>query len=118
MKIVQENNFSGSGSGDPLEMLQVHAGVEAQAALDFADRFGAAGEGVVHVVTGLEVTGFVSELATAELADFVEFDAFGFNFFGNRGHEVVDAAFEGLGIKDDQALVLAAHGEVGLAWTG
>ena len=106
------------GSGDPLEMLQVHAGVEAQAALDFADRLGAAGEGVVHIVAGLEVAGFVGELAAAELADFVEFDAFGFDFFGDRGDEVVDAAFEGLGVKDDQALVLAAHGVVGLAWTG
>jgi hypothetical protein len=39
------------GSGNPLEMLQMDARVEAQAALDFADGLGSAGESVVHIVT-------------------------------------------------------------------
>ena len=80
-----------------------------EAALDLGDHVGRALEGVVDVVAGLKVAGFVGELAAAELGDLVELGAFGFDFLGNGSDEFVDGAFEGLGVKDDQALVFATH---------
>lgn len=97
------------GSGDALKMLEMHVAVETEAALDFGDDVRSALERVVHVVTGFKVARCVGELTTAELGDLVDLGAFGFEFFGDGGDEVINAAFEGFGIKDDQALVFATH---------
>ena len=50
----------------------------------------------------------------AELGDFFELGALGFEFFGNGSDKVIDGAVEGLGVKDDQALVFATHLVVGV----
>ena len=81
-------------SSDALVMLQMDISVQAQAILNFGDRVGSALEGVLDVVTGLKVAGIVGELTAAKRVGFFNFGAFGFEFFGNGGDEVVNAAFE------------------------
>lgn len=64
-------------------MLEVNVAVELEAVLDFRDGVRGAVEGVIHVVAGGKVAGFVGELATTELSDLLDFCAFGLEFFGN-----------------------------------
>ncbi len=90
-------------------MLEVDVAIEFQAGLDLGDYVGRSLESVVHVVSGLQVAGFVGEFPASELGDLVDFCAFCFEFLRNRFDEIVNAAFEGFCIKNDQALVFAAH---------
>jgi hypothetical protein len=116
VKIGHNEKFAGGGRRlgernlcDPLEVLKVNVIVQAQAALDLGDHFWCALEVVVHVMAGREVAGIVGEFAATELIDLFDGGAFGGEVFGDSGDEIVNAAFEGFGIKDDQALVFATH---------
>ena len=92
-------------------------GIEFEAGLDFGDDFSGTLESVVYIVARLEMLGFVGEFAASELGDLVELRAFGFEVFGDGADEFVNSSFEGLGVKNDQSLVFAAHGmEVGVDW--
>jgi hypothetical protein len=90
-------------SGNPLDVLQEDLGVQAEALLNFVGDVSLGREGVVDVMTGLEVAGVVNELAAAELIDLVKLGAFGFDFLADRADELVNGAFKGLGVKDDQS---------------
>jgi len=98
-----EQFFLGGRSGNPLDVLQEYLGVQAEPFLDAVGDVGLCGEGVVDVVTGLEVAGVVNKLAAAELVDLVKLGAFGFDFLGDRADELVNGTFKGLGVKDDQS---------------
>jgi hypothetical protein len=98
-------------------MLEVDVGVELEAGLELGDDISGTLEGVVDVMAGLEVAGFVGEFAASELGDLVDLGSFGFEVLGNGFDKIVNAAFKGLRIKYDQALVFAAHWiEVGVVW--
>ena len=90
-------------------MLQVDGLVQLEAVLDLAHLSRLCNEDVVHIVTGIQMTGIVGKTSPTELLNFVELGALRFHLLGHCTDEVVDAVIIPLGVQNNQAFVFPAH---------
>jgi hypothetical protein len=83
---------------DATEVLKVNVAVQLEAIPNLGNGVWCTFECVVDVVARLKMASFVGKFAATELGHFFDFRTFSLEFFGNGTDEIVNAAFEGLGV--------------------
>lgn len=90
-------------------MLKVHIGVELETLVDFFYHRCVCLKEVVHVVTAIDLVGWVGKLLPAGLLHFVKLGAFFFHLTCDCTDEIIDAGFIPLGLEDNHPFVFAVH---------